>query len=111
MHDYQTKSVVDVQVKLWTTFNEPYEVCKTGYALGQFAPGLRQEGVAEYLCAHTILQAHARAYHLYRDKFAASQQGAHAQCRTGPVLCLNVDKRTVTRRYSRRPFMSIESLS
>ncbi|KAJ1520157.1 hypothetical protein ONE63_004373 [Megalurothrips usitatus] len=63
------------KVKHWLTFNEPYETCTSGYGLGLAAPRVALDGVGDYLCAHTILRAHARAYHLYRRKYAAGQQG------------------------------------
>ncbi|KAK3910651.1 Myrosinase 1 [Frankliniella fusca] len=63
------------RVKMWITLNEPREQCPGGYGTGQSAPGIAQDGVADYLCAHTSLLAHARAYRLYHAKYAAGQQG------------------------------------
>lgn len=63
------------QVKMWITFNEPFETCVTGYGLGEYAPRLHLDGVGDYLCGHTILRAHARAYRLYHHKYAATQKG------------------------------------
>jgi len=57
-------------VNIWVTFNEPHEICEYGYADGMFAPALTRPGVADYLCGHTILRAHAKAYRLYKNKFA-----------------------------------------
>ncbi|KAJ9589712.1 hypothetical protein L9F63_017084, partial [Diploptera punctata] len=63
------------KVKWWITINEPDHVCQ-GYAEGSlFAPGLSYAGVGDYLAAHTILQAHARVYHLYDKEFRNAQKG------------------------------------
>lgn len=63
------------RVKVWITFNEPIEICESGYALGDNAPALKSEGVGDYLCGKTLLLAHATAYHLYNDLFRKSQKG------------------------------------
>ncbi|XP_034249179.1 myrosinase 1-like [Thrips palmi] len=63
------------RVKWWVTVNEPWSVCADGYGAGGKAPGIKSEGRADYLCAHTVLKAHARTYHLYKDKYFATQQG------------------------------------
>ena len=64
-----------MQVKWWITFNEPGHVCQ-GYAEGpMFAPGLSFAGVGDYLAGHTILQAHARVYHLYDKEFRSTHKG------------------------------------
>ncbi|KAK7789047.1 hypothetical protein R5R35_010546 [Gryllus longicercus] len=62
------------QVKWWITFNEPTEVC-TGYVSRDAAPGVVLPGVGDYKAAHTILQAHAKAYHVYDQKFRSKQKG------------------------------------
>lgn len=62
------------QVKNWMTFNEPLQVCQGGYA-GIAAPAVVSDGIGDYLCAHTLLKAHARAYHIYDKEFRASQNG------------------------------------
>lgn len=63
------------QVKWWITFNEPLEVCESGYGVGTGAPGYGMSGTADYLCGHTLLKAHARAYNIYDKKYRFSQQG------------------------------------
>lgn len=67
------------RVKEWVTFNEPYNMCLYGYGTGTgflvFAPGIVVPGVAEYQCSHNVLKAHARAYHLYDEKFRSTQKG------------------------------------
>jgi beta-glucosidase/6-phospho-beta-glucosidase/beta-galactosidase len=49
------------RVKVWITFNEPTDTC-----VGNFG---------EYVCSYNILLAHATAYHLYKDRYAAEQKG------------------------------------
>lgn len=63
------------KVKWWLTLNEPYTLCQEGYGNGAKAPLVVAEGRANYLCAHTMLKAHARAYRLYQRKFKAAQRG------------------------------------
>lgn len=63
------------RVKTWITFNEPHEFCKQGYAYGVFAPGIKAPGLGEYLCTHNVLEGHAAAYHLYKEKYFTKQQG------------------------------------
>lgn len=57
------------RVKRWLTFNEPMQVCLEGYGNRQRAPALGRHGVAEYLCTHNLLKAHASAYHMYDSEF------------------------------------------
>lgn len=63
------------RIKKWITFNEPFYICVYGYSKGSFAPGVKAPGVGEYLCSHHLLQAHAAAYHLYKQKYFEQQQG------------------------------------
>ncbi|XP_052133189.1 myrosinase 1-like, partial [Frankliniella occidentalis] len=63
------------RVKMWITLNEPLEYCGEGYGTGHNAPRVNLTGAADYLCGHTALLAHARAYRLYRDKYADEQKG------------------------------------
>ncbi|XP_075215248.1 lactase/phlorizin hydrolase-like [Lycorma delicatula] len=62
------------KVKLWITINEPFEVVQ-GYGDKEYAPVLDIHGVGEYLAAHTLLRAHAKAYHVYDKEFRPSQNG------------------------------------
>ncbi|CAG9832194.1 unnamed protein product [Diabrotica balteata] len=62
-------------VKLWTTINEPKQVCRPGYGTGVFPPNVNSNGVGEYICVKNILLAHARAYHIYDKEFREKQQG------------------------------------
>lgn len=63
------------RIKIWITFNEPFETCVEGYGTGSSAPIVSSSGVGEYLCGHNLLVAHAAAYHLYKDKYANDQRG------------------------------------
>lgn len=63
------------KVKWWITLNEPYTLCQEGYGNGAKAPLVVAEGRANYLCGHTMLKSHARAYRLYEKKYKKSQQG------------------------------------
>ncbi|KAJ8973207.1 hypothetical protein NQ317_018956 [Molorchus minor] len=62
-------------VKYWTTFNEPKQICQYGYGIGLFAPGISTSGVGDYLCVRTVLLAHAKAYHIYDEEFRKKQNG------------------------------------
>lgn len=50
-------------VPIWATFNEPIAVY-VGYALGSFAPGLRDEEYARQ-SLHNLLVCHGRAVQLF----------------------------------------------
>ncbi|KAF2902683.1 hypothetical protein ILUMI_03504, partial [Ignelater luminosus] len=63
------------RVKLWLTFNEPVVTCMHGLALGVKAPGYTLSGTADYLCAHNLIKAHARVYHLYQKNYKEKQKG------------------------------------
>jgi len=39
------------------------------------APSINTPGIGDYLTAHTVLHAHAKAFHLYNDEFRAEQGG------------------------------------
>lgn len=64
------------RVKMWSTFNEPYSICNYGYGATTLAPSLASRGLAEYQCAHNLLKAHAKVYHMYNDTFRATQRGS-----------------------------------
>jgi beta-glucosidase len=63
------------RVKYWITFNEPFNTCEVGYGLAVAAPGILGEATQPYLCAHTILKSHAKAYRMYESEFKPAQQG------------------------------------
>ncbi|XP_068082738.1 myrosinase 1-like [Anabrus simplex] len=63
------------RVKWWLTFNDP-GTFMSGYTTKQgMAPSIDKPGVGDYLTAHHVLIAHARAYHLYDEQYRATQQG------------------------------------
>ena len=57
-------------MKTWITFNEPYIVTWLGYGNGILAPGITDPGYAPYRATHTIIKAHAKAYHTYQDNYS-----------------------------------------
>lgn len=63
------------RVKFWITLNEPYIIAHLGYGEAVFAPGIYSPGVAVYVAGHNLLKAHAEAWHLYNDKYRATQGG------------------------------------
>lgn len=64
------------RVKIWLTFNEPKNICAFGYGTIYLAPGyVNQSGIADYLCGYTILLAHAKTYHMYKDEYQEKQGG------------------------------------
>lgn len=62
------------QVKHWTTISEPNMLCVGGYG-DEFVPLLNLSGIADYLCGHHALLAHARVYRLYDREFRPNQNG------------------------------------
>lgn len=63
------------RVKVWITFNEPYDYCMPGYGDGNYPPMGQDHGVADYICMDTTLKAHAEIYRLYRREFYEKQRG------------------------------------
>jgi len=63
------------RVKTWITFNEPREITLGGYEIGYKAPGLTLSGTGTYNTTLTVLVSHAKAYHLYQNKYKESQKG------------------------------------
>lgn len=63
------------RVKFWITFNEPSNTCLLSYGTGEFAPRVKSNGIGELLCGSNILKAHARAYRIYKDRYAARFRG------------------------------------
>ncbi|XP_063932902.1 myrosinase 1-like isoform X2 [Zophobas morio] len=63
------------RVKMWITINEPRLVCQVFKgSIGDITPDFPL-GIAEYLCAHNIVKAHAEAYHIYDKEFRHIQKG------------------------------------
>ena len=46
-----------------------------GHGTGEKAPGMKGSGILEYKAAHNLIRAHAKAYRVYQNEFAVSQQG------------------------------------
>ncbi|KAF2890016.1 hypothetical protein ILUMI_16157, partial [Ignelater luminosus] len=63
------------RVKLWLTFNEPKQTCLQSYDQNRKAPGYNSSGIGGYLCAHNLIEAHVRVYHLYDTEFRSKQNG------------------------------------
>ncbi|KAJ8963463.1 hypothetical protein NQ318_018946 [Aromia moschata] len=63
-------------VKIWSTFNEPKQTCQNGYGKGSLAPAVKSSALGEYMCIHTIMLAHAKAYHIYDEEFRPTQNGS-----------------------------------
>ncbi|XP_035995500.1 lactase-phlorizin hydrolase [Fundulus heteroclitus] len=64
------------RVKLWITINEPYNVAMVGHGYGVAAPGISfRPGTLPYIVGHNLIKAHAEAWHLYNDKYRATQKG------------------------------------
>lgn len=62
-------------VKYWLTFNEPKQICNEGYGTGTKAPAKLSGGLGEYICAHNLLKAHAKAWHIYNSTYRSAQKG------------------------------------
>ncbi|XP_047578460.1 lactase/phlorizin hydrolase [Lutra lutra] len=64
------------KVKFWITLNEPFVIANQGYGYGTSAPGISfRPGTAPYIVGHNLIKAHAEAWHLYNNKYRASQGG------------------------------------
>ncbi|XP_056392597.1 lactase/phlorizin hydrolase-like [Hyla sarda] len=63
------------RVKHWITFHEPWVVSYAGYGTGQHPPGIKDPGNASFKVIHNIVKAHAKAWHVYNDKYRTQQQG------------------------------------
>ncbi|ROL48943.1 Lactase-phlorizin hydrolase [Anabarilius grahami] len=64
------------RVKFWITLNEPLNAALAGYGYGNAAPGINSRpATAQYVAAHNLIKAHAEAWHLYNDKYRATQGG------------------------------------
>lgn len=62
------------RVKNWITINEAWVVAILGYGQGVFAPG-RNSTSAPYLAGHHLLKAHAKAVHIFKEKYFPTNGG------------------------------------
>ena len=60
---------------MWATFNEPWIVSMSGYGEGYFPPGGTGIGTDVYVVTHNLIKSHARAYRMYHEEFAPTQNG------------------------------------
>ena len=63
------------KVGLWITFNEPTIFSLFGNEIGGDAPGLKHNGYGAYRVGHTVIKAHAKAWHIYDQKYRKEQGG------------------------------------
>lgn len=70
-----TFTLNEFKVKWWITFNEP-RLIRTGYGDTNYAPGLGDHGVSDYIAAHNVLRTHGKVYHLYNQTYKPTQQGS-----------------------------------
>jgi len=63
------------RIKYWITFNEPIVFVFLGYGNGLHAPGIKRPLDDAMRAGHTVIRAHARAYHMYDKEFRPSQNG------------------------------------
>jgi beta-glucosidase len=64
------------RVTHWITLNESWTVAVQGYNDGSKAPGkVDNPAVNVYKAGHNLVLAHARAAHIYKQEFAATQKG------------------------------------
>ncbi|XP_004616567.1 lactase/phlorizin hydrolase [Sorex araneus] len=63
------------KVKFWITVNEPFVIANQGHGYGTAAPGIFKPATAPYIVGHNLIKAHAETWHLYNDKYRASQGG------------------------------------
>ncbi|XP_044732533.1 myrosinase 1-like [Chrysoperla carnea] len=57
------------RVKMWITFNEPHVFCEI------YTKSEMSHGHVPYLCAYTVLKAHAKTYHMYKKEYFFRQHG------------------------------------
>lgn len=76
------------RVKTWFTVNEPWVQAVQGHGWGDYAPGVNQSGVMDYLAGHHLLLAHARAWRIYDQKYRNSQGGTSDFFLKDPIILL-----------------------
>jgi len=57
------------------TFNEPFVFICFGYGYGSMAPAVQGLVDKMFTAAHTVIRAHARAWHTYDRDFRPLQSG------------------------------------
>lgn len=62
------------EIKNWATFNEPLSFCPGGYQGGFWPPSI-QSDFLHLQCGHHVLQAHAAAVKMYRNRFQQKAGG------------------------------------
>ena len=66
-------------MKHWITLHEPICTAWLGYGTGEHAPGGKDAFESPFLAGHTLLRAHAKAYHTYVTEFKSEQEGMRQQ--------------------------------
>lgn len=61
------------KVKFWVTINEVNLMAYSNRSTHTAA--INQSGIADYLCGHYMLLAHAKVYNMYNENFRQSQNG------------------------------------
>lgn len=87
------------RVKMWLTINEPLAFCLTAYSFNFMTPTIKSvPGIAEYLCGHNVLKAHATAYRLYQKRYLAQFNGSIGMAINTIYFYSDVDDEYATRR-------------
>ncbi|CAH1104682.1 unnamed protein product [Psylliodes chrysocephalus] len=89
-------------VNYFITFNEPKQICKSGYGDGTLAPFIKKSGVLDYQCAYNVLKAHAAVYRMYQKEFASKMNAKISIALDGswsqPKTDSDADKKAAERR-------------
>ena len=54
-----------------------------------YGSGIKAPGILDYVVAHNLIRAHAKAYRLYQREFAVSQEGKKKSGRIKALLLLH----------------------
>lgn len=74
-----SKSYTLLQVKLWTTINEPNQYCMYFNMLFAISGIVNASDVNIHRCMHNTILAHMKVYRLYKEKYYTSQGGKQRQ--------------------------------
>ncbi|XP_028139023.2 myrosinase 1 [Diabrotica virgifera virgifera] len=85
-------------VGVWITFNEPKQICHYGYGVGTVAPAIHSSGLREYWCAYTVLNAHAKTYHMYKSLNLKAPMGITIDCEWYEPLTDSVQDKQAAKR-------------